>query len=96
VAPSSRTAGTTYADFTFQDNFNWWAMRFGTLFKSSDAGQSWKQVAQQLDEWDYVPQVVDGQRAWAQMNSNPANGTGLATTAAGGLHWNPVNVPNPS
>jgi photosystem II stability/assembly factor-like uncharacterized protein len=87
---------TTYADFTFQDNFNWWAMRFGTLFKSSDAGQSWKQVAQQLDEWDYVPQVVDGQRAWAQMNSNPANGTGLATTAAGGLHWNPVNVPNPS
>ena len=92
---------TTYGDFTFQDSFNWWAMRYGTLFKSSDAGQSWKEVAQQLDEWDYVPQIVDGQRAWAQMvavlpNANPPHGTGLATTADGGLHWNPVNVPNPS
>jgi hypothetical protein len=27
---------------------------------------------------------------------NPLQGTGLATTTDGGLHWNPVNVPSPS
>jgi hypothetical protein len=29
-------------------------------------------------------------------SSNPPQGTGLASTADGGLHWSPVNVPNPS
>jgi photosystem II stability/assembly factor-like uncharacterized protein len=92
---------TSYSDFIFQDTFHWWAMRFGTLFKSSDAGQTWKQVSLQLDDWDYVPQVIDGKHAWAQLvatfpRATPAQGTGLATTTDGGLHWNPVNVPNPS
>ena len=91
---------TTYTDFIFQDSFHWWAMRYGTLFKTSDAGQTWKQVAQQLDEWDYLPQILNAKQAWAQMvvapNSTPPQGTGLATTADGGLHWSPVNVPNPS
>jgi photosystem II stability/assembly factor-like uncharacterized protein len=91
---------TTYTDFIFQDTFHWWAMRYGTLFKTSDAGQTWKQVAQQLDEWDYLPQILNAKQAWAEMvaapNSTPPQGTGLATTADGGLHWSPVNVPNPS
>jgi photosystem II stability/assembly factor-like uncharacterized protein len=92
---------TSYGDFEFQDTFHWWAMRYGTLFKSSDAGQSWKEVAQQLDEWDYLPQVVDAKNAWAQMvvvfpNAGPVDGTGLATTTDGGVHWIPVNVPKPS
>ena len=92
---------TQYSDFIFQDTFHWWAMRNGTLFKSSDAGQSWKQVAQQLDEWDYVPQVIDSKHAWGVMTAavptaNLSRGTGLATTADGGVHWNPVNVPRPS
>jgi photosystem II stability/assembly factor-like uncharacterized protein len=91
---------TTYTDFIFQDTVHWWAMRYGTLFKTSDAGQTWKQVAQQLDAWDYLPQILNAKQAWAQMvvapNSTPPQGTGLATTADGGLHWSPVNVPNPS
>lgn len=92
---------TAYSDFAFQDAFHWWAMRYGTLFKSSDAGQTWKEVAQQLDEWDYVPQLVDAKHAWAQMTvvfprANPPQGTGLATTSDGGIHWTPVNVPKPS
>jgi photosystem II stability/assembly factor-like uncharacterized protein len=92
---------TSYGDFIFQDAFHWWAMRYGTLFKTSDAGQTWKEVAQQLDEWDYVPQLVDAKHAWAQMtvvfpSANPPQGTGLATTADGGIHWTPVNVPKPS
>jgi photosystem II stability/assembly factor-like uncharacterized protein len=93
---------TTYTDFIFQDTFHWWAMRFGTLFKSSDAGQSWKQVSLQLDDWDYVLQVIDAKHAWAQLvatfpgSTPPAQGTGLSTTADGGLHWNSVNVPIPA
>jgi photosystem II stability/assembly factor-like uncharacterized protein len=92
---------TAYSDFIFQDTFHWWAMRYGTLFKSADAGQTWKQASLQLDEWDYVLQVVDAKHAWAQLRvvlptSNPARGTGLAVTSDGGLHWTPVNVPKPS
>ena len=92
---------TQYGDFIFQDTFHWWAMRFGTLFKSSDGGQTWRRVSIQLDDWDYLPQVIDAKHAWAQMvapfpQANAFQGTALATTADGGLHWNPVNVPNPS
>jgi len=92
---------TTYNDFIFQDTFHWWAMRFGTLFKSPDAGQTWKQVSLQLDDWDYVLQVIDAKHAWAQLvatfpRSTPTQGSGLSTTADGGLHWNPVNVPTPA
>jgi photosystem II stability/assembly factor-like uncharacterized protein len=92
---------TGYSDFVFQDTFHWWAMRNGTLFKSSDAGQSWKEVSQQLDEWDYAPEFIDGKHAWGVMTAavptaNLSRGTGLATTADGGVHWTPVNVPNPS
>ena len=92
---------TAYSQFVFQDTFHWWAMRNGTLFRSSDAGQSWKQVSQQLDEWDYAPQFIDAKHAWGMMTAtvptaNLSRGTGLATTSDGGLHWNPVNVPKPS
>jgi photosystem II stability/assembly factor-like uncharacterized protein len=91
---------TRYSDFVFVDARNWWAMRYGTLFKTSDSGQTWKQVAQMMDEWDYLPGVVDSRHAWAQLRvvpgpGNPPQGTGLAMTADGGLHWTFVNVPQP-
>lgn len=91
---------TNFGSFVFVDAFHWWAIRYGTLFKSSDAGQSWKETVQLLDEWDYVPQVLDARHAWAQMlvvfpNANPPQGTGLAMTSDGGIHWTPVNVPKP-
>jgi len=99
LAPPPGSTG--FGDFVFQDTFNWWAMRFGTLFKSWDAGQSWRQVSLQLDDWDYLPHVIDARHAWAQMvapfqQPNAFQGTGLAITADGGVHWNPVNVPKPS
>jgi photosystem II stability/assembly factor-like uncharacterized protein len=92
---------TVFSDFIFVDTFDWWAMRNGTLFKSADAGQTWKKTTQQLDQWDYRPQVIDAQHAWAQMtvvfpNANAFHGTGLAITTDGGRHWTPVNVPKPS
>ena len=91
----------SYSDFIFVDTFHWWAMRFGTLFKSSDAGQTWKQVSLQLDEWDYLLQTIDAKHAWAQLvptfpHTSVPRGTGLATTADGGVHWTPVKVPIPS
>jgi photosystem II stability/assembly factor-like uncharacterized protein len=98
LPPPPGNAG--YADFVFQDTSHWWVMRFGALFKSSDAGMSWKQVSIQLDDWDYRPQVIDAKHAWAQMMGvGPGAafpGTGLAMTADGGVHWKPVHVPVPS
>jgi photosystem II stability/assembly factor-like uncharacterized protein len=70
-------------------------MRFGTLWKSSDAGQSWKHVGQQIDEWDYRPHVVDAKHAWATLIGSRASGTGLAMTSDAGLHWTYVKVPTP-
>lgn len=91
----------TYADLRYQDTIHWWGMRFGTLYKSSDAGQTWTRVSQQLDDWDYVPQIIDAKHAWAKLippiaprNALP-QGTGFAMTADGGLHWTQFAVPLP-
>jgi len=43
LAPPPQETG--YSDFVFQDSTHWWATRFGTLWKSADAGQTWKHVA---------------------------------------------------
>lgn len=91
----------TYADFRYQDAVHWWGMRFGTLYKSADAGQSWTRVSQQLDDWDYLPQIIDAKHAWAQLIPPstpihvPQRGTGFAMTADGGLHWTQLAVPQP-
>jgi len=100
LAPAPGETG--YADFVFVDARNWWAMRYGTLFKTSDSGQTWKQAVLVMDEWDYTLRVIDSRHAWAQLLADQApgrsspQGTGLATTADGGLHWTYVNVPRPS
>ena len=92
---------TNFSDFVFQDSSHWWAMQFGELWKSSDAGQSWKMVSHQLDGWVYRPQVLDAKHAWAELLAypgirDPGKGTGLAVTSDGGLHWTQVNAPRPS
>jgi photosystem II stability/assembly factor-like uncharacterized protein len=89
---------TSYSDFVYQDSTHWWAMRFGTLWKSSDAGQSWKLVGQQLDDWDYRPHVIDANHAWAELYGSIGTRfsvTGLAMTSDAGLHWTYANVPKP-
>lgn len=92
---------TSYADFVFQDTFHWWATRYGTLWKSSDAGQTWKQVAQQVVDWDYRPHVIDAIHAWAELSTSTSPGrpalpgAGLAITSDAGLHWKQVNAPQP-
>lgn len=90
---------TAFSDFVYQDSFHWWAMRFGTLWKTSDAGQTWKHASQQIDDWDYRPHVIDANHAWAELVSSvprQVQGPGLAMTSDGGLHWTQVNTPQPS
>ena len=73
-------------------------MQFGELWKSSDAGQSWKLVSQQIDGWQYIPHVIDAKHAWAELFSTApsgAPGAGLAVTSDGGLHWSQVSAPQP-
>jgi photosystem II stability/assembly factor-like uncharacterized protein len=97
--PLASPPGTTsWWNFAYQDSSHWWAMGAGDLWKSSDAGDSWKLVSQQLDGWGYVPHVIDANHAWAELfNSDPGgpSAAGLALTSDGGLHWSQVSTPKP-
>jgi photosystem II stability/assembly factor-like uncharacterized protein len=66
-----------------------------TLYKTSDAGQTWKRVSYQLDPLVYTIGVVDAQNAWARLDSqiSTRRGYGLAVTRDGGVHWTYANVP---
>jgi photosystem II stability/assembly factor-like uncharacterized protein len=89
---------TSYRDFAFQDATHWWAMQYdSTLYKTSDAGQTWKRVSFQLDPLVYTIGVVDAQNAWARLDSqiSTRRGYGLALTRDGGVHWTYANVPAP-
>lgn len=93
--PLASPPGTTSLwNFAYQDSSHWWAMRTGDLWKTSDAGGSWKLVSQQLDGWQYSLHVIDANHAWAELfNSGPTGG--LAVTSDGGLHWSQVSAPQP-
>ncbi len=74
-------------------------MPLGILWKSSDAGQSWKKVSQQPDDWKYQPHIIDAKHAWAVLqdfNRKHGQGTGLATTSDAGVHWKQVDAPRPT
>jgi photosystem II stability/assembly factor-like uncharacterized protein len=82
---------------TFQDTSHWWVASPDTVWESSDAGQSWQSVYQQLDNWVYQPQFVDVKHGWADLFvGTPGQASGLAMTSDGGLHWTQVNAPRPS
>jgi photosystem II stability/assembly factor-like uncharacterized protein len=84
--------------FAYQDSSHWWTMQSGTLWKSSDAGQSWKLVSKQNNNWDGVLHVIDAMHAWAELFSNAPGSSGwggLAVTSDGGMHWTQVSAPKP-
>jgi len=87
-------------NLTFQDSSHWWVTDPGTVWKSSDAGQTWKIIYQQLDSLVYLPQFFDANHGWAELvpltSVGPPNGFGLVKTSDGGLHWTQVNAPRPS
>ncbi len=89
-------------DPSFVDSRHWWASRWGVLFKTSDAGQTWtpvRTVAPDISgDWTFGPaQVIDAQHAWLLMSSaNRRNSaTGLLMTSDGGVRWTSANVPKP-
>ena len=97
-ALASPPGSTTLWDFAFQDSSHWWAMRSGELWKSVDAGLSWKFISQQTDNLDYFLHVIDAKHAWAELYSSApsgASGAGLAVTSDGGLNWSQVSAPQP-
>jgi photosystem II stability/assembly factor-like uncharacterized protein len=86
-------------NFAYQDSSHWWTMQSGTLWKTSDSGQTWTVVSNQKSDWDYIPHVIDAKHAWAELFSNgpgPPGGAGLAVTSDGGLHWTQVGTPRPA
>jgi hypothetical protein len=88
-----------FEDITFVDARHWWAWRSGFLYKTSDAGATWKEtkVGPLLDNWTYSPvHVIDARHAWSSMTFVARAGvSALSMTTDGGMTWNPVNVPNP-
>ena len=78
-------------DVAHQDASHWWAVKDTALFKSADAGQTWKQITNTLPSWQYVLHVLDAKHAWAELSV--VSGFGLGLTDDGGLHWSPGNVP---
>ena len=79
-------------DVAYQDASHWWAVKDTALFKSADAGQTWKQITHSLPSWQFVPHVIDAKHAWAELSV--VGGFGLGLTDDGGLHWRPANVPS--
>jgi len=75
----------------YEDGTHWWAMSATSLFKSSDAGQTWTMTTSGLSDWRFVPHILDSLHAWAVITV--ANGSGLAFTEDGGLHWTRGTVP---
>jgi len=100
ISPPPSPAGLS--DLSFVDSRHWWASRWDTLFKTSDAGQTWTAVPTVAPDisgdWTFGPaQVIDSQHAWLLMSSaNRRSGaTGLMMTSDGGVNWTAANVPKP-
>ncbi len=88
-----------YGDLSFADDSHWWATRYGLVFQTSDAGQTWQKVNGMplLEDWHYqTAHVIDSRHDWWLMISTArGNDSALAMTSDGGVHWTPVNVPRP-
>src|ERR1700682_1019184 len=90
-----------YHDIVYQDAVHWWAISSGSLYKSSNSGQTWEFISliPQSPE-PTVLHVIDAQHAWAQVSMFQSRDGGsyraseVAFTSDGGLTWKPVLPPN--
>ena len=85
----SGVVSQVYPSFAYMDAFQWWAVEGSALYKSSDAGVSWKHISDSLPYRMSALRVLDSRIAvaWSRISS------GLALTTDGGLHWTLANVP---
>ena len=89
-----------FGNFLYVDAKHWWAIRADALFKTSDAGQTWKRVQapMPLDGWIYSAHIIDSEHAWAEL-TEPTIAPGrsaVAMSSDGGVTWTPIDVPRPS
>jgi hypothetical protein len=76
-----------------QDDIHWWVIDRKTLYRSSDAGQTWTKVSDGLPDWQFIPHPIDAMHAWAELIVE--GGYGLALSDDRGLHWTRATVPHP-
>jgi hypothetical protein len=88
--------GLTGTDIAYQDSVHWWAVGSGSLFKTSDAGKTWKEVSSTLPQGQFVLHVFDAQHAWALVFSYMSGGSGLIATGDGGHTWTKIPALPPS
>ncbi|HKC19863.1 MAG TPA: YCF48-related protein [Candidatus Dormibacteraeota bacterium] len=86
---------------SFVDARHWWWASSGSLFTTSDAGQSWTYVVttspDQMSDWGLgLATPIDARHGWC-VTTAPGRtaGSGLAMSSDGGRHWSPANVPKP-
>lgn len=92
---SPRPLGQSRGDlFGFQDAFHWCVMDVNSVYRTSDAGQTWSQVSSLQFGGLYFCQFVDSRHGWGLV-ADAGRGNGLALTADGGLHWTRAAVPQP-
>lgn len=92
-----------YSGIAYQDASHWWVIQSNSLFKSSDAGQTWALVPARIVYDQISPHIVDSLHAWAALrvidDTNPSRrpyaASELDMTSDGGVHWSAVTVPIP-
>jgi photosystem II stability/assembly factor-like uncharacterized protein len=81
-----------YFDIAYQDAVHWWAIGKGSLWKSSDAGQTWQETLPDVPlPAPYQLHVFDSKHAWARVYPSLA-----MVTNDGGLSWTRVIPPKVS
>jgi photosystem II stability/assembly factor-like uncharacterized protein len=83
--------GEGWLSVAYQDDFRWFTIAAGALYRTSDGGQTWTKASAQLPDWRFQPHAIDAMHAWAQIGVT--SGYGLATTSDAGLHWTRVTIP---
>ena len=93
-------AESTSDDLAFVGATNWWLLRSGAVWTTTNASLNWTRLAPAglPDGWRYeTARVIDAHHAWWPMVSSfKSTNSALAMTSDGGAHWKMVNPPQPS
>jgi photosystem II stability/assembly factor-like uncharacterized protein len=94
-------AAFNYRDIAYQDSAHWWALGSGSLFKSTDGGQTWQFISsapQPPQGRSSELHVFDAKHAWAQISIYVQDKREVFLTSAviattdGGLTWMNISL----